>query len=135
MCIRTFIFLRFVGERSAANIPRNSTNHFLAPLAAGSHFKISTPAYHVNSEQIFTAVRLWNPAYVALHTPFIACLVIGPAAVNLRIAIEIKKNPDTHPHFTGLELELIFLALQKVGRYWKFGSILRGKRTFLPGCL
>jgi hypothetical protein len=100
-------------------------------LAAGSHFKTRTSAYYFNTEQIFTAVRLWNPAYVALHTPFIACLVIGPAAINLRTAIEIKKDPDTHRQFTGLELELLFLALQKVGRYWKFGSILRGKRAYL----
>lgn len=129
--VSTFIFLRFVGETSTANGPTNSNNHLLAPLAAGSHFKSSTTGYHVNADQIFTALRLWNPAYIALHTPFISCLVIGPAAINLRTAIEIKKNPAMHPQFTGLELELLSLALHKVGIYWKFGSILRGKCAIL----
>ena len=95
-CIRTFTFLRFVGQRSAANSFSNSNNHFLAPLVVGAHFKISTASYHVHAEQIFTAVRLWNPAYIALRTPFIACLVIRPAAVNPHTAIEIKKSPETH---------------------------------------
>lgn len=127
--VSTFIFLRFVGEISRANGPTNSDNRFLAPLAAGSHFKISTSRYHVHAEQIFTAIRLWNPAYIALHTPFISCLIIGPAAINLRIAIEIKKNPAMNSQFTGLELELLSLILHKVSVYWKFGSILRGKHV------
>lgn len=36
-----------------------------------------------------------------------------------------------HPHFIGLELELLSLALHTVGVYWKLGSIQHGKHVAL----
>lgn len=105
----------------------------MAPLAAGLHLKICTASYHVQAEQIFTAVWLRNPAYITIHTPFIAWLAIAPAAVNFRTAIENQEIPETHREFTGLELEMLSLVLQRVAKYWKLpnfqvGSILCGKR-------
>lgn len=55
-----------------------------------------------------------------------ACLVVGPAAINLRVALDSKKE-DAASSLTGLEVDLLILALKRVARFWNFGSILLGK--------
>ncbi|KAH1823487.1 hypothetical protein KXX35_009807 [Aspergillus fumigatus] len=67
----------------------------------------------------------WNPQYIGLHNPFMACLVVGPAAINLRVALDSKKE-DAASSLTGLEVDLLILALKRVARFWNFGSILLG---------
>ncbi|KAH3638273.1 hypothetical protein KXW27_006942 [Aspergillus fumigatus] len=73
----------------------------------------------------FAAAIAWNPQYIGLHNPFMACLVVGPAAINLRVALDSKKE-DAASSLTGLEVDLLILALKRVARFWNFGSILLG---------
>lgn len=120
-----FIFCRFINAREAPRPLSNSINRLLALLAAGSQFQARTADYQSNAEQVFAAVRSWNPQYIGLHNPFMACLVVGPAAINLRVALDSKKE-DAASSLTGLEVDLLILTLKRVARFWNFGSILLG---------
>ncbi|KAH1616187.1 hypothetical protein KXX31_001889 [Aspergillus fumigatus] len=123
--IAAFIFCRFINAREAPRPLSNSINRLLALLAAGSQFQARIADYQSNAEQVFAAVRSWNPQYIGLHNPFMACLVVGPAAINLRVALDSKKE-DAESSLTGLEVDLLILTLKRVARFWNFGSILLG---------
>ncbi|KAL5691315.1 hypothetical protein EMGR_007021 [Emarellia grisea] len=101
-----------------------------APRVARAN-RSDTPSQDANlkhwtpQQNVFADVRSWNPQYIGLHNPFMACLVVGPAAINLRVALDSKKE-DAASSLTGLEVDLLILALKRVARFWNFSSILLG---------
>ena len=118
--------MKFIGEKTPSGGPSGSINPLLAPLAAASKFKARTLEFRPYTEEVCRALQLWNPEYIGMNTPFIGFLVIGSAAINLRVAIDLKQCLPADSDFSGLEVELILLALRQVARFWKIGSILLG---------
>jgi hypothetical protein len=123
---RCRIFVKFIGEKAPSGGPSGSINPLVAPLAAASKFKARTLEFRPYTEEVCRALQLWNPEYIGMNTPFISFLMIGSAAINLRVAIDLKQCLPADSDFSGLEVELILLALRQVARFWKIGSILLG---------
>jgi hypothetical protein len=119
--------LQFIRAKPSESTLLSSENHLLAPLAAASKFKACTADFHSYAERVFNVVQMWDPAYIALNSPFLGCLVLGPAAINLRVAIDVKRNPSASGRFSGLELDLLILVIRHIARFWGFGSVLLGK--------
>ena len=94
-----------------------SPNSLVALAVRPALFNVRPANYYPFAEQIFRTVELWPPAYIPLASPIIGGLVIGPAAIFLRVAIERD----------ALEAEMLRFSLLQVARYWKIGSVFLGK--------
>ena len=84
-----------------------------------------------HGHDIVRVVRAWTPDYIAYTTPFIACSLVGPAAMHF---------PDHESNSQGLQItsvdkELVLLTIHQFARYWKIGSLLIGKFVILAGVL
>ena len=124
------IFVRFLSESASPSLSSSSENQLLAPLAAGSQFGAHTLVYRPYTEQIFRTIRRWSPEYIACASPFIGCLILGPAAIHLRVTNEtMGTNPECRS--ACIETDLIKLALTHIARFWKIGLVLQGKTSIM----
>ncbi|KIW50448.1 hypothetical protein PV05_12035 [Exophiala xenobiotica] len=83
--------------------------------------------------QFFWTLRSWHPEHIAYAPPTMACLILGPGNMSLRMAIRSRKPTDTHS--TGaqssLEEDLLTLILTHFARYWNIGHhILKFVRNY-----
>ena len=114
---RARAFIRFLGEKVPNTESAGSPNSLVALAVRPALFNANPANYYQFAERIMRVVELWPPAYIPLASPIIGGLVIGPAAIFLRVAIERD----------GLEAEMLRLCLSQVARIWKIGSVFLGK--------
>ncbi|KAF2009475.1 hypothetical protein BU24DRAFT_75665 [Aaosphaeria arxii CBS 175.79] len=111
------VFIKFLSEGVTSPKIRTVSTDLLAPLAAESQFGTSEAMYRTYADNIFNIIKVWPPEYIPFNPPFLGCLLLGPAAMHLRVAI----NDDREDR---LEIEMLKLALSQIGQFWKFGSLL-----------
>jgi hypothetical protein len=87
--------------------------------------------YRPCSEQIFQTIRRWPPEYIPYNSPFLGCLISGPAAVHLRVAKEMRKTANAQGESVCTEVDVLILALTNIAKFWKIGSILLGEASVL----
>lgn len=119
------VFVRFLSESASSSVTPCSKNHLLAPLAADSQFGTHTIKYRPYTEQVFRIIRRWTPEYIPYNSPFIGCLLLGPAAIHLRATFDGSKNKNARC----IEADLLKLTLAHVARFWKIGIVLEGKAS------
>jgi hypothetical protein len=125
---RARVFIKFLREKTTKSKVTMSSNNLIAPLAGlDSQFKTRTSNYRALSEKVFHIIKLWPPPYIPYNSPFIGCLILGPAAINLRVAIDRAKAKNDGKASTSPEVEMLKLVLGHIGKVWKLGSILLGK--------
>jgi len=69
---------------------------------------------------------MWPPEFIPYASPFIGCLVLGPAALHLRVAMGRRQAAGDRSDAASLEEELLKLALSHIAMYWRFGALLLG---------
>jgi hypothetical protein len=102
---------------------------FLAPLAADSGWKAQTINYRPYAQQIFSILQMWPAAYIPCCTPFIGGLIVGPAAMNLRVAMECRNKDGagrSRKFSSNAEVDLLKLWLIQQGRFWNIGNVYLG---------
>lgn len=109
----------------------SSKNQLLAPLAAASKFGARKMDYRPYAEQVYRCIRQWSPEHIPYNSPFIGCLILGPAAIHMRVAKGLGSVPDTERKSPCIEVELLKLALGHVARYWGIGSAILGETSIL----
>ncbi|KAK5310781.1 hypothetical protein LTR93_011936 [Exophiala xenobiotica] len=118
-------FIKFLREKTTKSKVTMSSNNLIAPLAGlDSQFETRTSNYRALPEDVFHVIKLWPPTYIPYNSPFNGCLILGPAAIHLRVAIDRAKAKNDAKSSAGPEVEMLKLALGHTGRFWKFGSIL-----------
>lgn len=117
-------FIHFLSDSTSSDACSPSTNHLLAPLAAGAQFGERKKDYRPYADQVFRTIRIWSPEYIPYHTPLIGCLILGPAAINLRVAKDLSKSAKADKNCFGIQGELLKLTLTRISEFWKIGSIL-----------
>lgn len=122
----TRTFIKFISESVSKATPVSPGNHLLEPLAARNQFGIGIDNYRPHAEQLFHTISLWSPAYIPYCSPFIAGLLLGPAAIFLRVAMASRRTTDAPTTSSTMEVELIKLALSHIARYWGLASHLLG---------
>lgn len=55
------------------------------------------------------------------------CLIIGPAAIYLKVARDLRKGTNPSGHNLGIEAELLTLVLAQMARFWKLGTAILGE--------
>lgn len=124
-------FVRFITEKASLNLSSNSKNQLLAPLAAASKFGAREMDYRPYAEQVYRCIRQWPPEYIPCNSPFIGCLVLGPAAIHMRVAKGLGSGSDTGRKPPFIEAELLKLALGHIARFWGIGSAILGEISIL----
>lgn len=119
------ILLGFLAASVSTGPFWNRSNQLFNPLGATSQAGTRLQVYHQYTSQIFRAIHIWPPEYVALAGPLIACLILGPTAINLRVARELQ-SPPTTDNTTNVQEELLKLVLTQFAKYWEIGSLLLG---------
>ena len=74
---------------------------------------------------IISVVRAWTPDYIAYTTPFIACSIVGPAAMHF----PSSRSGCKEVQMTNVDRELVLLAINQFATYWNIGALLIG--TFI----
>ncbi|RFU27357.1 hypothetical protein B7463_g8981, partial [Scytalidium lignicola] len=115
-------FIRFLSESENSVTCSHSTNQLFASLAAGSRIGACKMDYRPYTDDILRAIRIWSPECIPYNSPFMGCLIIGPAAIYLRVAKDLRKGTNADGHTPGIEAELLTLALAQMARFWKIGS-------------
>lgn len=103
-----------------------SKNQLLAPLAAKSQFVARKMDYRPYAEQVFRSIRRWSPEHIPFNSPFIGCLILGPAAINLRVAMGLRKHTHAGQESITIEADLLKLALEHIAKFWSIGSVMLG---------
>ncbi|KAH7121717.1 fungal-specific transcription factor domain-containing protein [Dactylonectria macrodidyma] len=118
------VFVKLLNE--GASTPRfwSSSRNLLTPLAAESQFGASEAKYRVYTDRIIRIIRLWPPEYIPSASPFIGCLVLGPAAMHLRVAMGCRQAARDQSTAASLEEELLKLALSHMAQFWRLGALL-----------
>ncbi|WKT45361.1 hypothetical protein QSH57_010214 [Fusarium oxysporum f. sp. vasinfectum] len=118
------VFVKLLHED--ASTPRfwSSSRNLLTPLAAESQFGAPEARYHIYTDQIIRIIRMWPPEFIPYASPFIGCLVLGPAALHLRVAMGRRQAAGDRSDAASLEEELLKLALSHIAMYWRFGALL-----------
>jgi hypothetical protein len=101
-------------------------NKLLAPLAAENSWNVSTKSYQTYAEQVFHLVQKWPPAYIPFSSPMIGGMVLGPAAMFFRVALDRDRENENQ---LGMECEMLKLCLTHIARFWKIGSVFLGKSS------
>ncbi|KIY00988.1 uncharacterized protein Z520_03654 [Fonsecaea multimorphosa CBS 102226] len=127
-------FIQLLSEDKTSATLSHSANRLFASLAADSRISAYKMDYRPYAEDIFRAIRIWSPEHIPCNSPFIGGLIIGPAAIHLRVAKTLRKGTNTDRHTPAIEAEMLRLALTQMARYWKMGSAILGEKflwTFL----
>lgn len=123
-------FVSFLRESAGTDFPKNSKNDLLAPLAGRSHFGVRSLDYRLYAQQVFRTLRMWCPEFIPFASPFLGCIILGPAAINLRVAKDLSRRADGA---SDLEVELVKLTLAHSARFWKISSTLLGEFSRVAG--
>ena len=75
-----------------------------------------------HGHDIVRVVRAWTPDYIAYTTPFIACSLVGPAAMHC----PSSRSSCKEMQMTNVDRELVLLAINQFARYWNIGALLIG---------
>jgi hypothetical protein len=70
---------------------------------------------------------MWPPTYIPYSSPFIGGLVIGPAAMFLRVAMDRRIVGDNGRSLPNVEVEMLKLCVAHIARFWRIGSMFLGK--------
>ncbi|RKK75172.1 hypothetical protein BFJ69_g7921 [Fusarium oxysporum] len=118
------VFVKLLHED--ASTPRfwSSSRNLLTPLAAEPQFGAPEARCHIYTDQIIRIIRMWPPEFIPYASPFIGCLVLGPAALHLRVAMGHRQAAGDRSDAASLEEELLKLALSHIAMYWRFGALL-----------
>jgi hypothetical protein len=73
---------------------------------------------------------MWCPEFIPFASPFLGCIILGPAGINLRVAKDLSRRADGA---SDLEVELVKLALAHSARFWKISSTLLGEFSRAAG--
>lgn len=74
-------------------------------------------------QQLFRAIRYWNPEFIGIACPFIVCTLIGPGCYNIHVCHKLGAlNQDGNSRGGKVWLEMYKLVLRRVGAYWPIGS-------------
>lgn len=129
---RSRSFIRFARERASDACGGTRPEGLLAQFTAGPHLNACVEKYRPYAEQIIRVIQKWSPIYIPHTSPFIGCLVLGPAGINLRVAMERGKLSNDGKFIPSVDVEILKLTLSHFARFWKIGSKLLGTMTFLP---
>ncbi|KAM5353280.1 hypothetical protein ACJZ2D_016819 [Fusarium nematophilum] len=118
------VFVKLLTE--GVSTPRfwSSSRNLLTPLAAESQFGVSEAKYRVYTDRIIRIIRLWPPEHIPSASPFIGCLILGPAAMHLRVAMGCRQAAQDQSAAASLEEELLKLALSHIAKFWRLGALL-----------
>lgn len=83
--------------------------------------------YRPYTEQIIRCIRRWSPEHIPYSSPFIGCLILGPAAIHVRVAKGIRDAVNDGNESQYVEAHLLELTLGHIARYWGIGSAILGK--------
>lgn len=119
------MFIKLLSEGVSSPKFWSSSNHLLAPLAAESQFGNCEAKHRVHTDQVIQIIRMWPPDYIPYNSPFIGCLILGPAAMHLRVSMRTRQAHD-ELCVASIEEELLKLALSHIARFWRIGSLLYG---------
>ncbi|KAJ9615219.1 hypothetical protein H2200_001293 [Cladophialophora chaetospira] len=115
--------IRFSSENASESAKSDSPNSLIGPLATETSWNVRSMDYLVFAEQVFNVVQKWPPLYMPYSSPIIGGLVIGPAAVFLRAAIDRGNRASGGNPSPALDGEMLKLCLSHFARFWKIGSI------------
>ena len=129
---RSRSFIRFAHERASDACGGSRPEGLLAQFTAGPHLDACLDNHRPYAEQIIRVIQKWSPIYIPHTSPFIGCLVLGPAGINLRVAMERGKLAKDGRFIPSVDVEILKLTLSHFARFWKIGSKLLGTTSFLP---
>ncbi|KAH7124481.1 hypothetical protein EDB81DRAFT_911227 [Dactylonectria macrodidyma] len=119
------VFIKLLSEGVSTPKFWSSSRNLLTPLAAESQFGASEAKYRADTDQLIRIIRMWPPEFIPCTSPFIGCLVLGPAAMHLRVAMGSRRVArDKCSTAASLEEELLKLALSHIAKFWKLGALL-----------
>ncbi|KAK7897436.1 hypothetical protein LTR67_005325 [Exophiala xenobiotica] len=104
--------------RSYAALITTCHDSILSPTSLNSTNSRQACVQH--GHDIVRVVRAWTPDYIAYTTPFIACSLVGPAAMHFLN----HESSSQGLQITSVDRELVLLTIHQFARYWKIGSLL-----------
>ena len=129
---RSRIYVKLLKQCEASDPCADHHNGFLASLPTPVPYEPALLDFSCCAQGIMDIVHEWPPEFIGMNTPFIATLLLGPAKINLRVlqhreSIDFRKGVASS--VASSQKAILKLAVEKVARYWKFGSILLGMNT------
>ena len=118
--------IKFSSEQALVSANTESSNSLLGPLATETSWNVRSLDYLSYAEQVIQVVQQWPPTYMPYSSPIIGGLVIGPAAVFLRAAIDRRRSSNAGNSSPDLDGEILKLCLTHFSRFWKIGKIFLG---------
>ncbi|KAK3714864.1 hypothetical protein LTR37_007599 [Vermiconidia calcicola] len=121
------IYVKLLKQCEASDPCADHHNGFLASLPTPVPYEPALLDFSCCAQGIMDIVHEWPPEFIGMNTPFIATLLLGPAKINLRVlqhreSIDFRKGVASS--VASSQKAILKLAVEKVARYWKFGSIL-----------
>jgi hypothetical protein len=108
-----------------------SSNRFLdqagSPSPGGPlNAAASLETYYRSTNEAFRIFHMWSAEYIGLAPPSMVCIVVGPAAMFLRVARHLDQKERTREDVAQARIreKLLTLVLTHFARYWKIGSLL-----------
>lgn len=90
--------------------------------------KKSLHQYRQPAAELFRVFQTWSPDFIGFAPPTLAALVIGPRAILLRFARQMRREQNggdvAEP---SIQEDLLVLILRHFAHYWNIGIFLLGE--------
>ncbi|KAK5044481.1 hypothetical protein LTR84_010762 [Exophiala bonariae] len=127
-------FIRFLQETVSRGDPNPlEGNNLLSPLAGESHYSHRRLNYERMADNLLQIMQMWPAEYIAYNSPFIGCLMLGPAGMNVRVALQREKSAKCTGNRPNIDIEMLRLALSQISRYWKIGDEMLALLSSITG--